>query len=90
MVKKQKLYQRLINSQKNVKFSDFVTIIIAFGFSFNRITGSHHIYDHPDVPQSVSIQPDKSQAKPYQIRQFLRLVEKYNLTLSDDDEETDE
>lgn len=90
MVKKQKLYQRLISSQKNVKFNDFVTIIIAFGFSFNRITGSHHIYDHPNVPQSVSIQPDKSQAKPYQIRQFLRLVEKYNLKLSDDNEETEE
>jgi predicted RNA binding protein YcfA (HicA-like mRNA interferase family) len=90
MVKKQKLYQRLINSQKNVKFDDFVTIIIAFGFSLNRITGSHHIYDHPDVPQSVSIQPDKSQAKPYQIRQFLRLIEKYNLKLSDENKETDE
>lgn len=90
MVKKQKLYQRLINSQKNVKFNDFVTVIIAFGFSFNRIKGSHHIYDHPDVPQSVSIQPDKSQAKAYQIRQFLRLVEKYNLKLNDDDEETEQ
>jgi len=90
MVKKQKLYQRLINSQKNVKFSDFVTVIIAFGFSFNRITGSHHIYDHTDVPQSVSIQPDNNQAKPYQIRQFLRLVEKYNLKLNDNDEETEQ
>jgi predicted RNA binding protein YcfA (HicA-like mRNA interferase family) len=88
MVKKQKLYQRIINSQKNVKFNDFITIMIAFGFSLNRITGSHHIYDHPDVPQSVSIQPDQKQAKPYQIRQFLRLVETYNLKLND--EETDE
>lgn len=88
MGKKQKLYRRLVNSQKNVRFHEFVTIIMAFGFSFNRITGSHHIYDHPDVPQSVSIQPDESQAKPYQIRQFLRLIEKYNLKLDDDDEET--
>lgn len=89
MVKKQKLYQRLLNNQKNVKFNDFITTIVAFGFSLNRITGSHHIYDHPDVPQSMSIQPDKNQAKPYQIRQFLRLVEKYNLKLNDNDEETD-
>jgi predicted RNA binding protein YcfA (HicA-like mRNA interferase family) len=86
MVKKRKLYQRMLNSQKNVKFNDFVTVILAFGFSFNRITGSHHIYDHPDVPQSVSIQPASgNQAKPYQVRQFLRLVEKYNLTLNGDD-----
>lgn len=88
MVKKQKLYQRLVNSQKNVKFNDFVTVIIACGFAFNRITGSHHIYDHPDMPQSVSVQPDKNnQAKPYQIRQFLRLVEKYNLKMMGTDEE---
>lgn len=91
MVKKQKLYQRLLNNQKNIKFNDFVAVIIAFGFSFNRITGSHHIYDHPDVPQSVSIQPDDhNQAKPYQVRQFLRLIEKYNLKLTPDDEESDE
>jgi predicted RNA binding protein YcfA (HicA-like mRNA interferase family) len=91
MVKKQKLYRRILNSQKNVKFNDFVTIILAFGFTFNHITGSHHIYDHPDVPQSVSIQPDKhNQAKPYQVRQFLRLVENFNLKLSGDEEETDE
>ena len=88
MVKKQKLYQRLVNNQKNVKFNDFVTVIIAFGFSLNRITGSHHIYDHPDVPQSISVQPDKNnQAKPYQIRQFLRLVETYDLKMVGTDEE---
>lgn len=41
MVRKQKLYQRLVNNQKNVRFSDFVTLITAFGFSLNRIRGSH-------------------------------------------------
>lgn len=87
MVRKQKMYQRLLNNQKNVRFNDFVAILIAFGFSLNRITGSHHIYDHADIPQSVSLQPDQNnQAKAYQIRQFLRLVEKYNLKMSPDDE----
>jgi len=88
MVRHQKLYLRLLNNQKNVNFKDLVTILEAFGFTLNRITGSHHIYDHPDVPQSISVQPDKNnQAKPYQLRQFLRLVEKYNLKISGDDEE---
>lgn len=85
MIKKQKLYQQLLNHQKNVKFNDFITILIAFGFSLHRITGSHHIYEHPDVPQSISIQPDRHEAKPYQVRQFLRLVEKYNLKLKVED-----
>ncbi|MBC8098625.1 MAG: type II toxin-antitoxin system HicA family toxin [Armatimonadetes bacterium] len=92
MVKKQKRYQRMINDQKNISFNDFVFIILAFGFKQNRVTGSHHIYDHPDVPQSVSVQPDGNQAKPYQIRQFLRLIKKYNLTMTDktDTDETDQ
>ncbi len=83
MVKKEKLYQRLVNNQKNVRFGDFVAVLTAFGFTLNRVTGSHQIYDHPDVPQSVSIQPDRNgKAKPYQVRQFLKLVEKYDLELS--------
>lgn len=91
MVRKQKLYQRLVNNQKNVRFGDFLMVIAAFGFALNRTTGSHQIYDHPDVPQSVSVQPDQNgQAKAYQIRQFLRLVEKYDLKLNDDDKDIDE
>ncbi len=85
MVKKQKLYQKLINNQQNVRFSDFVTIVTAFGLTRSRVTGSHHIYSHADLPQSIAIQPDhNNQAKPYQVRQFLRLVEKYNLKLNAD------
>lgn len=88
MVKIEKRYQRIVNNQKNVSFSDFESIILAFGFVFVRSTGSHRIYNHPAVPQSVSVQPDKNnQAKPYQVRQFLRLVEKYSLTLTKGNEE---
>lgn len=91
MVRKQKLYRRIVNNPKNVKFGDFRIIIESFGFTLGRVTGSHFIFDHPDVPQSVSIQPDgNNQAKPYQVRQFLRLVEKFKLTLGGDDEETTE
>jgi hypothetical protein len=36
------------------------------------------------VPDLISVQPSKSgQAKPYQIRQFLALVEEYRLSMSD-------
>lgn len=88
MTRKQKLYKRIANNQKNVKFNDFVTIIVALGFRLSRITGSHHVYDHPDVPQSISVQPDQNnQAKPYQIRQLLRLVEKYDLKLAQEADE---
>jgi predicted RNA binding protein YcfA (HicA-like mRNA interferase family) len=49
-----------------------------------RTSGSHHIFSHPDVAELVNLQDVKGEAKPYQIRQFLRLVEKYNLRLGEE------
>jgi len=45
------------------------------------VNGSHHIYIHTDVQELVNIQNVKGKAKPYRIRQFLSLIEKYNLQL---------
>jgi predicted RNA binding protein YcfA (HicA-like mRNA interferase family) len=50
-----------------------------------RRSGSHHIFTHPDVTELVNLQDVKGEAKPYQIRQFLRLVEKYNLRLEEEE-----
>ena len=36
-----------------------------------------------DIPELVNLQNVKGQAKPYQMRQFLKLVEKHNLKLED-------
>jgi len=37
-----------------------------------------------DIPELVNLQNVRGQAKPYQMRQFLKLVEKHNLELEDD------
>ncbi len=58
-------------------------LVEAFGFTLSRISGSHHIFVHPDIPELVNLQSVKNQAKPYQIKQFLRLVERYDLKLED-------
>jgi predicted RNA binding protein YcfA (HicA-like mRNA interferase family) len=55
----------------------------AFGFQLSQVRGSHHIFEHPDVLEIVNLQNSKGQVKPYQIRQFLQLVEQYNLELED-------
>jgi predicted RNA binding protein YcfA (HicA-like mRNA interferase family) len=71
-------------SLKNVAFTDLRNLIEGFGFRLDRITGSHHIFVHPDIPELVNLQEVKGEAKPYQIRQFLRLVERHNLYLEED------
>jgi predicted RNA binding protein YcfA (HicA-like mRNA interferase family) len=79
---------KMLAGSRNIRFGDFLRVIEAFGFSFERMTGSHHIYSHSGMPQPIAVQPDKNnQAKVYQIRQFLRLAEKYELTLLDDEED---
>jgi predicted RNA binding protein YcfA (HicA-like mRNA interferase family) len=50
-----------------------------------RTSGSHHIFTHPAIPKLVNLQEVEREAKPYQIRQFLRLVEMYNLRLEDEE-----
>ena len=80
-MRKRKLLQKVLTNQRNVRFSDIVNLVEAFGFRLVRMRGSHHIFTHPDVKELVNLQNVKGQAKPYQIRQFLKLIERYNLEL---------
>lgn len=79
-----KLLKRILTTPTNVCFGEFTVLVKAFGFHWDRVAGSHHIYKHPSIPELLSLQEYQGQAKPYQIRQFLRLVERYNLKLEND------
>jgi HicA toxin of bacterial toxin-antitoxin, len=68
----------------NVSYSDLRRLAEMFGFELRRTSGSHHIFVHPDVPELLNLQEVRGQAKPYQVRQFLSLVERYALRLEDD------
>ena len=69
----------------NVSFSDMRRLVEAFGFELRRTSGSHHVFVHPDVLELLNLQDVRGQAKPYQIRQFLRLVERYALSMEDEE-----
>jgi predicted RNA binding protein YcfA (HicA-like mRNA interferase family) len=66
---------------QNVAFRDMIKLIEGFGFRLQRVMGSHHVFVHPEIPELVNLQNIGGEAKPYQIRQFLRLVERYSLRL---------
>ena len=84
VVNPRKLLRRVAGgSRSNVAFDDMRRLVEAFGFELSRVSGSHHIFIHPDVPEIVNLQEVGGEAKPYQIRQFLRLVERYALTLEE-------
>ena len=65
----------------NVGFSDFRRVVEAYGFRLVRVAGGHHAFAHRGVPEMLNLQPVSGEAKPHQIRQFVRLVERYNLKM---------
>ena len=84
-MKRKKLLGKITRGNlNNVPFPDIVNLAIGFGFKISRIQGSHHIFKHPDLMELLNLQEVHGEAKPYQIRQLLRLVERYNLRLEDE------
>ena len=81
---KRKLLEKAISGSKNIRFNEMVALVEAFGFNLSRVRGSHHIFTHPQVRELVNLQEVDGKAKPYQIRQFLQLVERYNLEMGEE------
>ena len=80
---RKKLFAKVASGSKNISFNDMVSLVETFGFRLVRINGSHHIFVHPQIRELVNLQEVNGKAKPYQVRQFLRLVELYDLKLGD-------
>ena len=78
---KRKLLRRIANNPKSARFDEVVILLEAFGFHLSRVRGSHHIFVNDRVLLPVNIQNIHGDAKPYQVRQFLKMVERYNLKL---------
>lgn len=82
MTKPDKLYQLLRqSSDRTVSFRDFERLLRAFGFELDRVSGSYRIYVHHSIPRSFPVQPGGSDAKRYQVREFLELIDQYGLHL---------
>jgi predicted RNA binding protein YcfA (HicA-like mRNA interferase family) len=80
MTRIDKLYASVLgNPGQLLAFQDFVRLIEAFGFRHMRNKGSHRSYAHPACPRLLVIQPKGKDAKRYQVREFLDMVEEYGL-----------
>lgn len=74
-----KLWEKIRDNPKNVRFRDFCRLIEWFGFQPKGGRGSHQTFFHPGVREILDVQPLGGEAKPYQIRQLIRLVQQYKL-----------
>lgn len=82
-MKPRKILEKIISGSKDTDFNDFVRLVESFGFRLSRVKGSHHIFSHPGIPELINLQNSQGKVKPYQVKQFLKLVEKYNLQTGD-------
>lgn len=82
-MKTEKILLKLINGSKNIKFDDIVKLLYAYGFTLERINGSHHIFKKESIKRIINIQNVKGEVKPYQLNQLLNIIEKYDLQIED-------
>jgi predicted RNA binding protein YcfA (HicA-like mRNA interferase family) len=80
---RKKLLLKILSGSKNISFKDFCNLLFGFGFELVRTKGSHNIYKNDKVPELINIQNVNGFVKTYQVKQFLKIIEKYNLKLED-------
>jgi predicted RNA binding protein YcfA (HicA-like mRNA interferase family) len=80
-MKPRKILAKALSSPANLRFTEMQRLVEAFGFRLLRVTASHHIYGRPGTPEQINLQNVDGKAKPYQVRQLLRLVERYNIQM---------
>ena len=76
---KRKIFKELKGNPQNVRFEKLCKEAESFGFRFRGRKGSHRIFVRDGVEELLNFQNVGGKAKPYQVRQFIKIVEKYNL-----------
>ena len=82
---KKRILAKVLSGSRNIRFADLCALLEALGFTRARTNGSHHIYAHPQVSALVNVQNVNGQAKPYQVKQVIEIMERNGLTLGKDE-----
>ena len=83
-----RLYEQAQRSPNNLSFSELCALAEGVGFVFKRQRGDHKIYKHPgirSIESLINLQNRNGQAKPYQVKQLLSLIYKYDLIEREDE-----
>ncbi len=67
------------NSDNSFKFDDLRNILLKLGFTERTTGGSHRVFYKNGIDEIINIQPNGSDAKPYQVKQVRGIILKYKL-----------
>jgi len=84
MGKLQKLFGRVKNNPQDIRFDDICKLAEAFGFVYKGGKGSHKVYTRKGIEEILNFQNVNGKVKPYQTKQFLKIIEEYNLKLKEE------
>lgn len=73
------LLERARNNPQSLTFRELQQLAEKAGFRLKRVRGSHHVYTRKGIAEIINLQPKGRMAKPYQVRQVVGLIEKYDL-----------
>jgi len=83
-MRNQKLFYKVNNNPYDVRFNEICKLVEAFGFTHKGGKGNHRVYSQIGIREILNFQNVKGKVKPYQIKQFLKLIQEYNLKLKEE------
>jgi len=81
MASPKRTFEAVRRGEGVIAFRDLQRLLEKLGFRLGRVSGSHHIYVHPNVARPINIQRVGKDAKPYQVRQLRDIIEEFGLKL---------
>jgi len=78
-MEKKKGLEKLKANPSGIRFKELCQIAESFGFESRKGKGSHRVYFKDGVIELLNFQNESGWAKAYQVRQLIKVIEKYNL-----------
>lgn len=73
----EKLIEAIRNNPKSVRFNDACKVAVQLGFTHKGGKGSHKVFGKDGEPCILNFQNRKGYVPPYQARQLIEMVNKY-------------
>jgi hypothetical protein len=77
MSKRDKLIAAIRNNPRDVGFDDACRVAMWLGFTASGGAGSHRAYSRRGEPTLLNFQNRNGKIKPYQVRQLIAMIDKY-------------
>lgn len=71
----EKLLQKMRNNPRDWRIADIITICGKYGIEGRNDGGSHHVFSHSEIVESVTV-PAHRPIKPVYVKKIIELIDK--------------